>query len=259
MKMDLHTHTVFSDGKATVAELLHQASVAGVDLLAVTDHFDPNDYRPSIANLSEEALLTHFDLIKGLSESYPDMVVLCGIETVPLADGTLDLSQEVKARCDLVVTSCHYLPYRKALVPGDFFTDEYWELFKQTMLSMAAGEGDILGHCEDYLPIKEFLCGMNTTFSERREICRRIVDRYCDEQYVHALADALVGSGKSCELHCATQTPREWVIERMADRGVTFTVGTDSHSLDSVGQVSWAYDMIDRFGLRLRQMEVRNG
>lgn len=38
LKVDLHSHTTCSDGRASPAELVRQARAAGVDLLAVTDH-----------------------------------------------------------------------------------------------------------------------------------------------------------------------------------------------------------------------------
>ena len=38
MKIDLHSHSTCSDGKESVAEVFHQAKLAGVDVLALTDH-----------------------------------------------------------------------------------------------------------------------------------------------------------------------------------------------------------------------------
>jgi predicted metal-dependent phosphoesterase TrpH len=38
MRIDLHTHTLASDGQLSPAELLRQAAAAGVNLLAITDH-----------------------------------------------------------------------------------------------------------------------------------------------------------------------------------------------------------------------------
>jgi predicted metal-dependent phosphoesterase TrpH len=38
MKIDLHSHSTCSDGKESVAEVFRQAKLAGVDVLALTDH-----------------------------------------------------------------------------------------------------------------------------------------------------------------------------------------------------------------------------
>ncbi|WP_429885909.1 PHP domain-containing protein, partial [Geoalkalibacter halelectricus] len=38
--IDLHTHTLFSDGELIPAELIRRAAVAGYTALAITDHVD---------------------------------------------------------------------------------------------------------------------------------------------------------------------------------------------------------------------------
>ena len=38
MKIDLHTHSTFSDGTDTPTQLMHEAILAGVDVIALTDH-----------------------------------------------------------------------------------------------------------------------------------------------------------------------------------------------------------------------------
>ena len=36
--IDLHTHTIFSDGTWTIEEMLSNAEKAGISTLAITDH-----------------------------------------------------------------------------------------------------------------------------------------------------------------------------------------------------------------------------
>ena len=38
MKADLHSHSVYSDGKYTVEELIKHAKENGIDVIALTDH-----------------------------------------------------------------------------------------------------------------------------------------------------------------------------------------------------------------------------
>lgn len=38
MKIDLHTHSTFSDGTDTPTELIHEAIISGLDVIALTDH-----------------------------------------------------------------------------------------------------------------------------------------------------------------------------------------------------------------------------
>ncbi|HPY11254.1 MAG TPA: PHP domain-containing protein [Sphaerochaeta sp.] len=246
-RADLHTHTTFSDGRGSLEAVVASAKEQSLEVLAITDHYDAHDFRPKIALLEAESLLEHFTAIRALSVP-DDLILYCGLETTPLPNGLLDIEPEVLAVCDLIITSCHYIPFEGEIVPGEYFNDQYWALYKEIMLLMAAGEGDIVGHCEDYLPIERFIEGLDTTYADRREICRAIVDRYLDRAYVDAFADRLLSSGKLCELHCATETPRGWVIQRLADRGVRFTPGSDAHAVSHVGMTAWAYTVSNATG-----------
>src|SRR5579883_1016580 len=60
--VDLHTHSTASDGVYTPAELLRQASEAGLRVLALTDHDTTN----GIAEAAEAARKLDIDFIPGL-------------------------------------------------------------------------------------------------------------------------------------------------------------------------------------------------
>ena len=65
MKYDLHSHSHFSDGSLSPTELIEQASKAGIDCLALTDH-------DSVAGLNEAHLAaqkTELRLINGVELS----------------------------------------------------------------------------------------------------------------------------------------------------------------------------------------------
>jgi len=49
--IDLHTHTVFSDGEVIPAELIRRAAVAGYRALAITDHADQSNLKALLSNL----------------------------------------------------------------------------------------------------------------------------------------------------------------------------------------------------------------
>ena len=55
--IDLHTHTVFSDGELIPAELVRRALVLGLDAIALTDHADGSNIDfiiPRIKNVADE-------------------------------------------------------------------------------------------------------------------------------------------------------------------------------------------------------------
>ncbi|MFG3013293.1 PHP domain-containing protein [Streptomyces cinerochromogenes] len=53
MRIDLHCHSTASDGTDTPAELVRKASVAGLDVVALTDHDTTRGYGEAIAALPE--------------------------------------------------------------------------------------------------------------------------------------------------------------------------------------------------------------
>nr|WP_217423089.1 histidinol phosphate phosphatase domain-containing protein [Methanocella conradii] len=70
MMIDLHTHTIFSDGELTPSELVRRAKVNGYTAIALTDHVD-------FTNL--EFLLEGAKKARYLEEGY-DISVLAGVE-----------------------------------------------------------------------------------------------------------------------------------------------------------------------------------
>ncbi|MEU7022662.1 PHP domain-containing protein [Streptomyces sp. NPDC046203] len=53
MRIDLHTHSTASDGTDTPAELVRNASAAGLDVVALTDHDTTRGYEEAIAALPD--------------------------------------------------------------------------------------------------------------------------------------------------------------------------------------------------------------
>jgi histidinol phosphatase-like PHP family hydrolase len=69
--IDLHMHTVFSDGELIPSELVRRASVAGYKAVGITDHADLSNYKTIIENVSRFAREHgHFF----------DMTVIAGVE-----------------------------------------------------------------------------------------------------------------------------------------------------------------------------------
>ncbi|MDX1600828.1 MAG: DNA polymerase/3'-5' exonuclease PolX [Anaerolineales bacterium] len=102
---DLHSHTDWSDGRATLEEMVRGAIDFGHRYLVVTDH----SRSLGVANgLSIERLQQQRSAITELQENIGDgLLVMQGAEVEILADGSLDYPDEVLAELDLVVASLH--------------------------------------------------------------------------------------------------------------------------------------------------------
>ena len=251
--IDFHVHSTFSDGQEEVETLIDLAAKRGVRRLAITDHFDSMDPSLRNKNATAEELRAHFTRIRAYAawkRKTTPIRVFCGVETCTDMDGQLRLPEECVKECDVIITSPHYVEGEYPFQKGQYFLDSYWEKYKQKLLAMAAGEGDVLGHPMGYLPIGPML-EEGTTFMSRQAICKDICARYFDKDFICRLGAALKRSGKACELHGASSTPPDWAVKLLHGQGAIFSVGSDAHSAELLGKNERAMRLASELGLRL--------
>ena len=101
---DLHCHTTWSDGRASVLEMARAACDLGYEYLAICDH-TPNVR--VVPGLDAEALRRQGVEIDAANEQLAPFRVLRGVEVDILRDGALDLPDDVLAELDWVQLSLH--------------------------------------------------------------------------------------------------------------------------------------------------------
>ena len=101
---DLHVHTTWSDGKASVLEMAQAAAALGYEYLAICDH--TRNVRV-VPGLDADDVRRQGEEIAAANEEVAPFRVLRGIECDILADGTLDLPDDVLAELDWVQASVH--------------------------------------------------------------------------------------------------------------------------------------------------------
>lgn len=102
---DLHMHTVATDGKATLEEMVAAAKGRGLKYIAITDH----SKRVSMANgLDADRLRQQWAEIDRLNRRLKGITVLKGVEVDILEKGGLDLDDDVLSEADWIVASVHY-------------------------------------------------------------------------------------------------------------------------------------------------------
>lgn len=104
IKGDLHVHTKASDGADTIEEMARAAMKIGYQYIAITDH---SKAVRVAGGLNDEELARHIKAIRKANKKVAGIEILSGIEVDILADGTLDLSDEVLAQCDVAVAAVH--------------------------------------------------------------------------------------------------------------------------------------------------------
>jgi putative hydrolase len=102
---DFHTHTMYSDGLASIEENINAAIDQGLKMIAITDH-GPE----TLWGLSPGEFKLMVKECERLKKKYAsDIRVLLGIEAnIINAEGDLDVTEDMVAHCDLLIAGYHF-------------------------------------------------------------------------------------------------------------------------------------------------------
>jgi DNA polymerase (family 10) len=101
---DLHCHSTWSDGRASIEAMGRAARERGYEYMAICDHTVAVG---AVAGLDAEDVRRQAEEIAAANDILAPFVVLRGIECDILADGRLDLPDDVLATLDWVQVSVH--------------------------------------------------------------------------------------------------------------------------------------------------------
>jgi DNA polymerase (family 10) len=108
LKADLHMHSTWSDGKASIREMAEAARARGYSYMAITDH---SAYLGVTNGLDGARLEQQAKEVEAINAEYAArgerFHILRGVEVDITADGGLALPDDVLAKLDLVVASPH--------------------------------------------------------------------------------------------------------------------------------------------------------
>jgi DNA polymerase (family X) len=141
---DLHAHTTWSDGAASIEEMAAAAKARGYEYLAITDH----SRHVTIAHGLDPARVSQqIDEIDRVNAGLRGLTLLKGSEVDILADGRLDLPDDVLSRLDVVVAAVHY----KFDLPRDEQTNRIIRAMDNPLVSIIAHPtGRLIGEREPY-------------------------------------------------------------------------------------------------------------
>ena len=204
LKGDCHSHTLWSDGGATVEQMARAAMALGHEYLVVTDHSP----RLTVAHgLSPERLAAQLDEIAEVNERLAPFRILTGMEVDILVDGSLDLADELLSRLDVVVASVH----SKLSMPEA-------EMTRRMVMAVASPHVDILGHC-----------------TGRKVVGTGRAQSKFDADLVFA---ACAQFDTAVEINCRPerQDPPEELLALALEWGCWISIDTDAHA---PGQLEW--------------------
>jgi DNA polymerase (family 10) len=196
LRGELHSHTDWSDGRATLEEMIDAARAREYEYLVITDH---SPRQAQARGLDVERLRRQNDVVRAAAEGLDDLILAHGTEVDVLPNGGLDFPDDVLAELEFVVAS----PHSGFEQPAEKFTGRLIEAAENPYV-------DVIGH-----PTGRML-------NSRRHSA---VD-------LDALVEAAVRTGTALEIN--SQPRRLDLDARMARRarnaGAMLSIDADAHS-----------------------------
>ena len=206
LRGDCHLHSTWSDGGAEIEAMAATAIELGHEYMVLTDH----SARLTIAHgLNEQRLTDQLAEVARINAEIAgaghDFRILTGMEVDIFEDGSLDLSDEMLGRLDVVVASVH-----------SKLRMERKQMTERMVMAVANPNVDILGHCTG------------------RMIGKRPESTF-DADFVFA---ACAQFGTAVEINCRPERldPPRQLIDLAIDYGCWFSIDSDAHA---TGQLEW--------------------
>ncbi len=211
LRGDLHTHSNWSDGGSPIEEMAITGQEIGHEYMVLTDHSP----RLTVANgLTPERLEKQLKVVAAINRALPHFSLLSGIECDINEDGTLDHTDEMLGKLDLVVSSVH-----SKLRSGSK------EMTARMLAAVRNPHTNILGHCTGRMVAAGPTRGRPTSRPESTFDAKVIFDACAD-------------NGVAVEINSRPERldPPKRLISLALDAGCLFSIDTDAHA---PGQLDW--------------------
>ena len=202
---DVHMHTVETDGKNTIEEMAEAAQARGYKYMAITDH----SKNLAFANgLDDKRAVAHIQRIHEANAKFDGITIFAGIEVDILADGDLDLSDDVLAQMDLVIASVHSV-----------FNQEPAKMTDRLLKAVVNPNTSIIGHPTGRLQL-------------RRDAYHFDMDTVLTAAAKHKVAMELNSYPDRLDLN-------DVHLRQAKQRGVKIVINTDSHHTSHLDKIRY--------------------
>ncbi|MFY9790454.1 MAG: DNA polymerase/3'-5' exonuclease PolX [Candidatus Sulfotelmatobacter sp.] len=202
---DVHMHTVETDGRNTIEEMAEAAKARGYKYMAITDH----SKNLAFANgLDDVRAVAHIQKIREANEKIDGITIFAGIEVDILADGDLDLSDDVLAQMDVVIASVHSV-----------FNQEPAKMTERLLKAIGNPNTSIIGHPTGRLQL-------------RRDAYQFEMDAILMAAAKHKVAMELNSYPDRLDLN-------DVHLRQAKQRGVRIVINTDSHHTSHLDKIRY--------------------
>lgn len=213
---DLHMHTTYTDGEASIEQMVQGAFERGLHYIAITDH----SKRVSIARgLDDEQVLKQWKEVDRIAKDWEEKItVFKGIECDILEDGTMDLQDSTLAQADWVTASIHFglKQSRQEITDRILFAIRH-----PSVHAISHPTGRLLSRRQAY------------------------------EADWTAIMQAAAEHGKCLEINANPERLdlSDLLAAAAADHGVNLVINTDAHATNQLGLMRYGVQVAQRAGL----------
>ncbi len=209
---DLHMHSTWSDGKASIKEMALACEGRGYRYLAMSDH---SPALAMVGGITPERAVDQWEEIARIQDGLDGITIFKGLEVDILRDGSLDMSDEVLETLDLVVVSVHSLMDMDRVVMTD-----------RVITAIQHPQVDILGH-----PTGRLLARREPIQIEMEEVLQAARDL--------DVAVEINANPNRLDLN-------DVHAHRAKELGVKIGINTDAHSVQQLDHMSYGVDQARR-------------
>ena len=210
-----HTHTIYSDGSATLEQMVEATRSLGYRYIGISDHSQSAFYANG---LKEDRIRAQHAEIAAVQKTIPDVRIFKGIEADILADGAMDYPDEVLATFDFVIASVH-----------SRFNLSEEEQTRRICRALANPYVTMLGHSTG----------------------RLLLSRDAYRMDMKQVLDAAAAHGKIVEINANPhRLDLDWQLCGYAkEKGVKFSINPDAHSTEGLADVPFGVNVARKGGV----------
>jgi len=210
-----HTHTIYSDGSATLEQMVEATRTLGYRYIGISDHSQSAFYANG---LKEDRIRAQHAEMAAVQKKFPDVRIFKGIEADILTDGAMDYPDEVLATFDFVIASVH-----------SRFNLSEEDQTKRICRALANPYVTMLGHATG----------------------RLLLSRDAYRVDMKQVLDAAGAHGKIVEINANPhRLDLDWRLCGYAkEKGVKFSINPDAHSTEGLADVPFGVNVARKGGV----------
>lgn len=209
---DLHVHSTWSDGSATIEEIAAAAKRMGYQYVAIADH---TSSLRVFGGLSEKEMHEKIEEIRQLRKKIRGIEILCGAEVDIRSDGTLDYSDRTLQELDVVTASVH-----------SGFKQDAEKMTRRILAAMDNPRVHIIGH-----PTGRLLNQREPYALDLEAVLRKAAE---------------TGTAMEINAHYERLDLSDVACRRAKELGVKIAICTDSHHLQDLGLMEYGVAVAQR-------------